>query len=72
MHTIIQHARTLSDREFAVLAMDDLAFVKPQPENGTPGFAIYAADGTQIGWSERREVAFAAVVQHDMEPVSVH
>jgi hypothetical protein len=39
---------------------------------GRPGFAVHASDGTPIGWYDDRAVAFAAVRQHDLEPVSVH
>lgn len=67
-----QHPRALSTREFALLAMDDVAYVKPERHDGRAGFAIHAADGTRIGWSEERDVALAAVLQHEMEPVSVH
>ncbi len=56
-----------------VVALDDrIAFIKPWTVEGRPGFAIHAADGTPIGWYENRDVAFAAVRQHNLEPVSVH
>jgi hypothetical protein len=40
--------------------------------NGVAAFSIHAADGTQIGIAPNRDVAFAAVVQHELEPVSLH
>lgn len=72
MEPTSQHRHPLSKRDFALLALDDVAYVKPEPHEGRAGYAIHAADGTPIGWSEEREIAFAAVVQHEMEPVSVH
>lgn len=39
---------------------------------GKAGFAIHAADGSQMAILDEREVAFAAARQHDMEPLSVH
>lgn len=54
------------------VADDRLAYIKPWVVEGQQGFAIHAADGTPIGWYEDREVAFAAVRQHNLEPVSVH
>jgi hypothetical protein len=72
MQTIGSNPRTLSSRDFALLAMDHIAYVRPENLEGRDGFGIHAADGTQIGWSEERAIAFAAVIQHDMEPVSVH
>lgn len=56
----------------AILADDRLAYIKPWEMEGKPGFAVHAADGTPIGWFEKRDVAFVAVRQHDLEPVSVH
>jgi hypothetical protein len=35
-------------------------------------WAAYAADGTRLGLMPTRELAFAALKQHDLEPVSVH
>jgi hypothetical protein len=62
-----------ADRADTVVIADDrIAFIKPWVVDGRPGFAIHAADGTPIGWHENRDVAFAAVRQHDLEPVSVH
>jgi hypothetical protein len=72
MEQTIHQLRGLSPRDFALLALDHIAYVKPEPLEGRAGFAIHAADGTQLGWSEERDVALAAIVQHEMEPVSVH
>jgi hypothetical protein len=40
--------------------------------NGKQGFAIHAADGTPMAIAEGREVAFAAILQHEMVPALVH
>jgi hypothetical protein len=44
----------------------------PTVVNGVTGFSIHAADGTQIGMAPSRDIAFAAVKQHELEPVSLH
>ena len=59
-------------RELALLGMQDLAYVKHVVVDGRSGYAIHAADGTEIALLPDREVAFATVRQHDLEPVSVH
>jgi hypothetical protein len=46
--------------------------VKPVVMNGQQGFAIHAADGTPMAVTGDRNVAFAAVLQHEMQPLSVH
>jgi len=40
--------------------------------NGATAFAIHAADGTPMAVAENREVALAAIVQHEMHPTLVH
>jgi hypothetical protein len=64
--------RKLSDQQFAQLGMARLAYVKPVIVNGTAGFAIHAADGTPMAVAGDRDVAVAAIVQHEMMPALVH
>lgn len=64
--------RRFSPRDFAAFGVDIVAYVKPVRVNGTAGYAIHAADGTPLTLVRGRDAAFAAVRQHDMEPVSVH
>lgn len=58
--------------QFAALGVGALAYVKPALHEGKPVFEIHGADGSQMGLAPGREIAFAAVKQHDLEPVSVH
>lgn len=58
--------------DWAAFAVNGLAYVKPVTEDGVAAFAIHAADGTQLAVLAERDVAFAAVRQHGLEPVSVH
>ena len=51
---------------------DALAYIKAQEIEGVSGYAIYLADGEPIGWYEARDVAFAAVAQNGLQPLSVH
>jgi hypothetical protein len=68
----LESLRQLSANELGLLGMEDLAYVKPVMIDGAGAFAVHAANGTQIAVMADREVAFAVVRQHDMEPVSVH
>ena len=68
----LESLRELSAQELGLLGMEDLAYVKRVVVEGADAFAVHAADGTQIAVMADREVAFAVVRQHDMEPVSVH
>ena len=58
--------------QFAALGVNRLAYVRPAVIEGRTVYAIHSADGSEIGMMAEREIAFAAVKQHDMEPVSVH
>jgi hypothetical protein len=64
--------RHLSEQQLAALGVSHIAYVKPVMVNGMQGFAIHAADGTPMAVAGNWEVAVAAVVQHEMLPLSVH
>jgi hypothetical protein len=68
----IGRIRQLSARELALLGIQDVAYIKRVEIDGSAGYAVHAADGTQIAVLAEREVAFATVRQHDLEPLSVH
>jgi len=64
--------RRLSSKDLAGLGVKDLAFVKTVAVNDETAYSVHAADGTQVALMADREVAFAAIRQHGLEPVSVH
>ena len=69
---VMVDVRKLSPEQFAQLGMTHVAYVKPVIVNGTSGFAIHAADGTPMALADNRDVAIAAIVQHEMMPALVH
>lgn len=68
----LESIRDISTRDFATLGVQDVAFIKPVKADGQTAYSIHAADGTEMGLVPDRDVAFAAVRQHDLEPLSVH
>jgi hypothetical protein len=68
----IERIGLMSARELTLLGVQDFAYIKRVVVDGATGFAIHAADGTQIAVLPDRDLAFATVRQHDLEPVSVH
>jgi hypothetical protein len=64
--------RHLSEQQLAALGVSHIAYVKPVIVNGVAGFAIHAADGTPMAVAGDRDVAVAAIMQHEMHPLSVH
>jgi hypothetical protein len=67
-----ERMRQMSARELALLGMQDVAYVKRSVAADSPGYTVHAADGTQIAVFADRELAFATLRQHDLEPLSVH
>jgi hypothetical protein len=65
-------SRSMSANDFALWGTQDVAYIKQVVINDDVGWSIHGADGSNIGLAHNREVAFAAVRQHDLEPVSVH
>ncbi len=64
--------RHLSAQQLQVLGMTQLAYVKPVTVDGAAAFSIHAADGTPMALAGDRDVAFAAIRQHEMMPILVH
>jgi hypothetical protein len=62
----------MTDQDMTALGLEIVAYVKPVDVDGDACFGIYAADGTEITVVSDRDVAFAAVRQQDLEPLSVH
>lgn len=58
--------------DFLNWGMPAVAYFKHEDNGGQGGWSIHAADGTVIGAAPSRDTAFAAIVQHEMEPMSVH
>jgi len=68
----IARIQPMSARDFALFGMQDMAYIKSVTVNDVVGYAVHAADGTQIAVLPDRNVAFATVRQHELEPLSVH
>ncbi|MGH7039952.1 MAG: DUF1150 family protein [Stellaceae bacterium] len=68
----IEHIRQMSREELALFGVQDMAYVKPVLVEGVRGYAVHAADGTEMTVLADRDTAFAMLRQHDLEPMSVH
>jgi len=67
-----ERLRHISSSDFAALGLQDVAYVKPVVVDGSPAFAIFAANGMPAGMVPTRDAALAAVREHGLEPVGVH
>ena len=52
--------------------LETLAYIKTVTIDGQKRHSIHAADGTPLTIIPERDLAFATVRQHDLEPASVH
>jgi hypothetical protein len=64
--------RHMTTDQLGALGVSHIAYVKAVVVNGEAGFAIHAADGTPMALAGDRATAMAAIVQHEMMPLSVH
>jgi len=64
--------RHLSSEQLARLGVQQIAYVKAVMMNGMVAYAIHAADGTPMAVAGDRDVAIAAVHQHEMMASLVH
>jgi len=64
--------RHMTSAQLGALGVSQIAYVKAIMVNGSEGFAIHAADGTPMALAADRATAMAAIVQHEMMPLSVH
>ncbi len=71
-HKTLSPWRAMSVQDLALWGMQDIAYVKRVVINDEVCWSIHSADGSNIGMAPARDLAFAAVSQHDLEPVSVH
>ena len=62
----------MSAQNLSMLGLDTVAYVKPVIVEDKPACAVHAANGAVIAVLPTRDVAFAAIRQNDLEPVSVH
>jgi hypothetical protein len=69
---VIRHdIRHLSPIEFARLGLSQIAYVRPVLVEGSPAFAIHGADGQPLAVAPSHETAIAAIVEHEMMPISI-
>lgn len=64
--------RHITPEALAALGGGALVYIKPVEVEGRQVVAVHGADGAQLALLANRELAFAAAVQYEMQPLSVH
>ena len=70
--TALRDIRDLSVSELAALGVSQVAYIRPVTVDGSAAFSIHAADGTPMALTGDRDVAVAAIRQHEMVATLVH
>jgi hypothetical protein len=68
----MNNIRQISEQDLAVLGLHSMAYLRSVTMDGTDGYGIFTADGTQVAFAPTRALAEAAVREYELEPVSVH
>ena len=64
--------RQITTDQLAKLGVSRLAYIKPVTVGGEDVFAIHAADGTPMAVAPNRELAWGAIIEHEMVPTLVN
>jgi hypothetical protein len=64
--------KTASINDLSTYGLETLAYIKTVTVDGQTFHSVHAADGTPLTVIAERDIAFATVRQHDLEPASVH
>lgn len=63
---------TSSDFDLQNWGLEQVAYLREAVVDGMSGYAICSAAGVVIGFSVNRDKALGAIVQNDLEPMSLH
>jgi hypothetical protein len=61
-----------SDCVMALLGIESLAYIRPVTMGDLNGYAVFAADGTQLAIFECEYSARMTATQNNLNPVSLH
>lgn len=65
--------KTLSSAEFAVLGLEQMAYIRPVTlPDGKHAVGVFAADGRPLAGAPSIEAAQILVRQNELEPILVH
>jgi hypothetical protein len=64
--------RRITTDQLMHLGVSRLAYIKPIVVEGEDVFAIHAADGTPMAVAPNRELAWGAILEHEMVPSLVN
>jgi hypothetical protein len=63
---------SVTDVAMSMLGISHMAYIKPVTNGVEQGYAVCAADGTQLAVFSTAEAAYFTAKQHDLDPVQLH
>jgi len=63
---------TLEELMMAMVGVETMAYIKQVNDGIEEGFAVFAADGTQLAVFATEEGAYYTAKQNNLDPVSIH
>lgn len=64
--------KSVVDTAMALLGIAHMAYIRPIKTPGKTGYAVCAADGTELAVFESEDEAYFTARQHNLQPVSIH
>jgi len=59
-------------QDFTEWGVTEVAYIKAAEMDGRTVYAVFAANGQQLGLMESQNAAYAALFENDLEPVALH
>jgi hypothetical protein len=62
----------LEEIMMAMVGLETMAYIKPVQDGLVLGYAVFAADGTQLAMFDSKESAYYNAIKHNLAPASIH
>ena len=62
----------VADTAMSMMGITTMTYIRPVPNNKGSGFAVCAADGTELAVFESYDAAFFTARQFNLTPVNIH
>ncbi len=59
-------------QDFTEWGLSEVAYIKAVEMDGRTVYAVFAANGQQLGLMENRNAAYAAMFENDLDPIALH
>ncbi len=68
----MQNNITVTTDELAKLGVNSVAYIKQRTVNNKKMWFIYAAEGTELAYTDDEKKAISLILDNELVPVSVH